>query len=63
MEQADYFKIYGYLLTLRDQYEQKARAAAQRPDELGPELVVNYHREVAELNRLMQLVNDEGYGL
>lgn len=63
MEKRDYFKVYGYLLTLRDQYEQKARAAAERKDELGPKLVVSYQREVVELNRLMQLVNDEGYGL
>lgn len=26
MEKADYFKVYGYLLTLRDIFEQKARA-------------------------------------
>lgn len=30
MEKADYFKVYGYLLTLRDIFEQKARDAARR---------------------------------
>lgn len=63
MEKADYFKIYGYLLALRDTYEQKARDAARRDDDLGKELVVNYTKEVVELNRLMSAVNDEGYSL
>lgn len=29
MEKADYFKIYGYLLTLRDIFEQKASTTAR----------------------------------
>lgn len=63
MEKADYFKVYGYLLTLRDIFEQKARDAAGRNDDLGKELVVSYTKEVVELNRLMSAVNDEGYSL
>lgn len=63
MEKADYFKVYGYLLALRDTYEQKARDAARRDDDFGKELVVNYTKEVVELNRLMSAVNDEGYSL
>lgn len=63
MEKADYFKVYGYLLTLRDIFEQKARDAAQRGDEVGNNALMGYKREVVELNRLMSAVNDEGYSL
>lgn len=63
MEKADYFKVYGYLLTLRDIFEQKARDAAQRGDDIGNNALLGYKREISELNRLMSVVNDEGYSL
>ena len=63
MEKADYFKVYGYLLTLRDIFEQKARDAAQRGDEVGDNALLGYKREIVELNRLMSVVNVEGYSL
>ena len=63
MEKADYFKVYGYLPTRRDIFEQKARDAAQRGDEVGDNALLGYKREIIELNRLMSVVNDEGYSL
>ena len=63
MVKADYFKVYGYLLTLRDIFEQKARDAARRGDEVGDNALLDYKREIVELNRLMSVVNDEGYSL
>ena len=48
MEKADYFKVYGYLLTLRDIFEQKARDAAQRGDAVGDNALPGCKRDVIE---------------
>lgn len=55
----DLLQLWGYLQSLKDIYEGKARDAAQRGDAIGDKLTADYMKMGAEITTMQQKLNRE----
>lgn len=55
----DLLAIWGYLLCLKDIYEEKARDLAQREDDIGRSLTADYMKQAAQVRAMQKKVDEE----
>lgn len=55
----DLLQIWGYLQTLKDVFEKKARDTAQRGDTIGDKLTADYMKEITAINTMQKKLSKE----
>ena len=59
MTRKDLLTVWGYLQSLKDIYERKAKEATQRGDDLGRELTAPYMKYAAEITTMQWKIDKE----
>lgn len=59
MTYKDYLAAWGYLQALKDILDGKAKAAAQRQDDIGKTLAADYTKQAVEITALQQKILQE----
>lgn len=59
MTRKDLLTVWGYLQSLKDIYERKAKEASQRGDDLGRELTASYMKYAAEITTMQGKIDKE----
>ena len=59
MTKKDYLAAWGFLQSLKDIFDGKARDAAQRADDIGKTLAADYSKQAAEIHALQKKIQQE----
>lgn len=63
MEKKDYLTTWGYLQTLKDILEQKARDVAARGGDANEQIAGRYLKECSEIRAMQEKIDKEVEGL
>lgn len=59
----DYLEIWGYLEILKTEFEAKAKAAAQRGDDIGDKLTGDHLRQAESVRSMQKKVNERAMNM
>lgn len=63
MTKRDYLITWGYLQTLKDVFENRARDAAARGDEIGRNLTADYMKQSAEITSMQGKIDSKAQSM